>query len=91
MAITARDYLKFYSKDKEGRIKLRKLFAMARDEGEITEQEFWLLTYAYAECRMVENTCAKLAICKKTYHTIQNQALIKIHYILKNLDKMYTL
>lgn len=91
MAITARDYLKFYSKDKEGRIKLRKLFTMARDEGEITEQEYWLLTYAYAECRMVENTCAKLAICKKTYHIWLNQALIKIHYILCKLDKMYTL
>lgn len=89
--ITIKQYLKFYSKDSEGRAKLRKLFAKARDEGEITEQEYWVLIYAYAECRMVENTCYKLSICKKTYHTIQNQALIKIGYMIRNIDGMYTL
>lgn len=46
--ITTRKLLKFYSKDKDGRIKLRKLFQMALDEGFITEQEYWLLIYAYA-------------------------------------------
>ena len=91
MAITTRKLLKFYSKDKDGRIKLRKLFQMALDEGFITEQEYWLLIYAYAERRMVENTCAKLAICQKTYHIILNQALIKINYTICKLDKMYTL
>lgn len=89
--ITTRKLLKFYSKDKDGRIKLRKLFQMALDEGFITEQEYWLLIYAYAERRMVENTCAKLAICQKTYHIILNQALIKINYTICKLDKMYTL
>lgn len=89
--ITTRQYLRFYSKDKDGRIKLRKLFQMALDEGFITEQEYWLLIYAYAERRMVENTCAKLAICQKTYHIILNQALIKINYTICKLDKMYTL
>ena len=89
--ITTRQYLRFYSKDKDGRIKLRKLFQMAKDEGSITEQEYWLLIYAYAECRMVENTCAKLSICQKTYHIILNQALIKINYTICKLDKMYTL
>ena len=91
MAITTRKLLKFYSKDKDGRIKLRKLFQMALDEGFITEQEYWLLIYAYAERRMVENTCAKLAICQKTYHIILNQALIKINYTICKLDKLYTL
>ena len=89
--ITTRQYLRFYSKDNDGRIKLRKLFQMALDEGFITEQEYWLLIYAYAERRMVENTCAKLAICQKTYHIILNQALIKINYTICKLDKMYTL
>ena len=89
--ITTRQLLRFYSKDKDGRIKLRKLFQMALDEGFITEQEYWLLIYAYAERRMVENTCAKLAICQKTYHIILNQALIKINYTICKLDKMYTL
>ena len=89
--ITTRQLLRFYSKDKDGRIKLRKLFQMALDEGFITEQEYWLLIYAYAERRMVENTCAKLAICQKTYHIILNQALIKINYTICKPDKMYTL
>ena len=91
MAITTRQYLRFYSKDKDGRVKLRKLFKMALNEDFITEQEYWLLIYAYAECRMVDNICAKLAICQKTYHIILNQALIKINYTICKLDKVYTL
>ena len=89
--ITAKQYLKFFSKDKDGRIKLRKIFNIALDNGDITEQEFWLLTYAFVECRMVENTCAKMAICKKTYHIYLNQALIKIHFVLSKLNNLYTL
>jgi hypothetical protein len=89
--ITTRQLLRFYSKDKDGRVILRKLFKLARDEGNINDTEYWLLIYAYAERRMVENTCAKLAICQKTYHIILNQALIKINYTICKLDKMYTL
>lgn len=91
MAITTIKLLKFYSKDKDGRIALRKLFKQAKENNDITEEEYWLLIYAYAERRMVENTCAKLAICQKTYHIILNQALIKINYTICKLDKMYTL
>ena len=65
--ITTRQLLRFYSKDKDERIKLRKLFKMAKDKGDITEQEYWLLHYTYVECRMVENTCAKLYIQKIIY------------------------
>lgn len=89
--ITVRQYLKFYSKDKDGRAKLRKLFAMARDEGEITEQEYWLLTYAYVECRMVENTCAKLNMSSTKYATSLNEALIKIDTTINKLDKLRNL
>lgn len=91
MAITVRQYLKFYSKDKEGRIKLRKLFNLARENDEITEQEYWLLLYAYAEGRMVENTCAKFGMSKATYHNNMNVALAKIDYTIKRLDKILTL
>ena len=86
--ITTRQLLKFYSKDKDGRIKLRKLFQMALDEGFITEQEYWLLIYAYAERRMVENTCAKLGMCKVTYASRLNIALLKMDYIIKKLNKI---
>jgi hypothetical protein len=89
--ITTRQLLRFYSKDKDGRVILRKLFKLARDEGNINDTEYWLLIYAYAECRMVDNICAKLAICQKTYHIILNQALIKINYTIRKLDKVYTL
>lgn len=83
--ITTRQLLRFYSKDKDGRIKLRKLFQMALDEGFITEQEYWLLIYAYAERRMVENTCAKLGMCKVTYASRLNIALLKMDYIIKKI------
>ena len=86
--ITTRQLLRFYSKDKDGRIKLRKLFQMALDEGFITEQEYWLLIYAYAERRMVENTCAKLGMCKVTYASRLNIALLKMDYIIKKLNKI---
>lgn len=88
--ITTRQYLRFYSKDKDCRIKLRKLFNTALENGSITEQEYWVLIYAYAERRMVENTCAKLYIQKTKYHSILNQALIKIEHIINNLDKLRT-
>lgn len=88
--ITTRQYLKFFSKDKDGRIKLHKLFKIAKDNNEINELDYWLLTYAYAEGRMVDNTCNKLAMCKKNYHIYLNQALIKIGYTLANIN-LYTL
>lgn len=86
--ITTRQLLKFYSKDKDGRIKLRKLFKDAKENNDITEEEYWLLIYAYAECRMVENTCAKLGMCKATYASRLNIALLKMDYIIKKLYKI---
>ena len=87
MAITTRKLLRFYSKDKDGRIALRKLFKDAKENNDITEEEYWLLIYAYAECRMVENTCAKLGMCKVTYASRLNIALLKMDYIIKKLNK----
>ena len=88
MAITTRQYLRFYSKDKDGRIALRKLFKLARDENNITNTEYWLLIYMFAECRMRENTCAKLGMCKVTYASRLNIALLKMDYIIKKLNKI---
>lgn len=86
--ITTRQLLRFYSKDKDGRIALRKLFKQAKENNDITEEEYWLLIYAYAECRMVENTCAKLGMCKVTYASRLNIALLKMDYIIKKLNKI---
>jgi hypothetical protein len=86
--ITTRQYLRFYSKDKDGRIALRKLFKQAKENNDITEEEYWLLIYAYVECRMVENTCAKLGMCKVTYASRLNIALLKMDYIIKKLNKI---
>ena len=83
MELTVRQFLKFFSKYKEGRIKLRKLLMPANEEKDITEIEYWLLTYAYVECRMVENTCAKLGISNSTYHNNINVALAKIENTIK--------
>jgi len=82
MAITTRQYLRKLEKPV-----LRKLFKIA----DLTETEYWLIIYAYVEERMRENTCAKLAIGKSKYHSIMNEALIKIDYTIKNLDKIRTL
>lgn len=80
--LTVRQYLRNLDKPT-----LRKLFDLA----DLTEEEKWLLIYAFVERRMVENTCYKLGISKGTYHNKLNVALIKVHYTIKELDKIYTL
>lgn len=50
---------------------------------DLTEEEKWLIYYTYGEDRYVLNTCAKLNISERQFFNIQNQALIKLYYILK--------
>ena len=82
MGLTTRQYLKLLSKDQ-----LRLLFKNT----DLTEDEYWLLTYAFIERRMVVNTCRKLHIQETKYHTMQNEALIKIKYTILNNPEMYSL
>lgn len=89
--ITTRQYLKFYSKDKDGRATLRRLFNLAKEEKNITELDYWLLIYTYAECRMRDNVCAKLNIGSTKYATALNEALIKIDIVINKLDKLRNL
>lgn len=90
--ITTRQYLRFYSKDNDGRIILRKLFQMAREEKTITEIEYWVLIYTYADCRIMrDNTCAKLNMSSTKLATTLNEALIKIDFTINKLDKLRNL
>lgn len=89
--IETRQYLRNYSKTKDGRIILRKLFKIALDNGEINENDYWLLIYTYAEGRMRENICAKLNMRTTKYSTDLNMALIRINYTINHLDKIRTL
>ena len=66
---------------------LRKLFELSK----LKDDEYWLLSYAFIKKRMVENTCAKLHIQKTKYHTMLNEALIKVDYTINNLDKIRSL
>lgn len=86
-----RQYLRNYSKTKEGKEKLLKLFEFAKNENYIIDYDFWLLNYAYIKCKMVDNTCMKLGISKALYHNHLNIALAKIETVIKKLDKIYTL
>ncbi len=79
---TTRQYLKKLDKPT-----LRKLLKIC----DLSETEYWLLIYAFVEERMRENTCAKLSIGKSKYHTMINEALIKVDYKIKELDKIRTL
>lgn len=62
---------------------LKRLFELA----ELTEQEKWLVTYAYIQDLMVINICFKLHISEATYHRILNIALVKIYFTLKFVFK----
>lgn len=79
--ITTRQYLR--NLDKET---LKKLFKIS----ELPEDEYWLLYYAFVEKRMRENTCMKLNIRTTKYATMLNEALIKVEYKIKELDKIRT-
>lgn len=79
--LTIRQYLKHLDKET-----LKKLFKIA----DLREDEYWLLYYAFVEKRMRENTCAKLNIRLSKYHTLLNEALIKVDYTIKELDKIRT-
>lgn len=79
---TTRQYLRDLDKPT-----LRKLFKIAN----LDETEYWLLIYAFVEERMRENTCMKLNIGKTKYHSMLNEALIKVDFLIKDLDKIRTL
>lgn len=79
--LTVRQYLR--SLDKET---LNKLFKIS----DLAEDEYWLLHYAFVEKRMRENTCMKLNIRTTKYATLLNQALIKVEYKIRELDKIRT-
>lgn len=78
---TTRQYLRSLDK-----ATLRKLFKICN----LPEIEYWLLIYAFVEERLVENTCAKLAIGKTKYHSMLNEALIKVEFKIQELDKLRT-
>lgn len=80
--LSIRQYLR--NLDKET---LKKLFKVS----ELKEDEYWLLYYAFIEKRMRENTCAKLNIRTTKYYSMLNEALIKVDYTIKSLDKIRTL
>jgi hypothetical protein len=82
MALTTRQYLRQLDKNT-----LKKLFKLA----DLEEDEYWLLYYAYVEKRMRENTCMKLNIRTTKYATLLNQALIKVDFKIKELDKIRSL
>lgn len=82
MTLTTRQYLRNLDKPT-----LRKLFKLAN----LPEDEYWLLIYAFVEKRMRENTCMKLNIRKTKYSTMLNEALIKVDYTIKELDKVRSL
>jgi hypothetical protein len=77
--LSTRQYLK-----KLERHQLRKLFDLCN----LTENEKWLLIYAFVEKRLRENTCLKLNISARQYHYMLNIALTKVECKIAELDKI---
>ena len=77
--LTTRQYLKTLD-----RVQLRRLF----EQCDLTENERWLLIYAFVEKRLRENTCSKLGISSRQYHYLLNIALCKVEIKIKELDKI---
>jgi hypothetical protein len=89
--ITTRQYLRHIAKEKDGKEKLRKLFEIAKDRYCLNDSEYWLLIYCFVQDRMRENICARLNIGTTKYASMLNEALIKIEYTIRDLDKIRTL
>ena len=49
---------------------------------DLTSDEKWVIYYTFGEDRYVVNTCAKLYISESKFYKIQDEALIKLYYIL---------
>ena len=81
--LSTRQYLRQLKKQKEEKT-LLKLFKLSG----LSETEYWLLYYAFVKGRMVENTCQKLHIQKTKYHTMLNEALIKVEFTINKIYKM---
>ena len=80
--LTIRQYLRNLDKNV-----LEKLFKIC----DLEEDEYWLLYYAFIEKGMRDNTCMKLNIRTTKYSTLLNQALIKVEFKIRELDKLRTL
>ena len=50
---------------------------------DLTQEERWIIYYTFREDRYVANTCAKLYISESKFYKTQDEALIKLYYILK--------
>lgn len=79
MMLKIKQYLKNLDNDT-----LKKLFKIS----ELEDIEYWVLTYGLIQKRMVENTCMKLNISRAYYFILQNKALIKVYFKLKELQKI---
>lgn len=72
--LTTRQYLRTLSKDE-----LYKIF----QNSDLSETEYKLMCFAFIDKFLREKTCLKLHIQKTKYHSILNEALIKINCTLK--------
>ena len=88
--LTTRQYLRIIGQDTQGKIKLEKLFYIAKEEYNLSDDEYWLLKYVFIQDRMRDNICAKLHIGRTKFSTMLNEALIKIEYTIRDLDKIRT-
>lgn len=84
--LTPRQYLRQLKRQKEDETILKLL-----ELSNLTETEYWLMYYAFVKGRMVENICRKLNIQKTKYHTMLNEALIKVEFTINKLDKIRSL
>lgn len=69
----------------------RKLIEIVKVKWNLSDEEYWLLIYAFVEERMRENTCRKLNFEKTKYSTLLKEVLIKVESTIQQLDKIRTL
>ena len=61
----------------------RRIIRNLVDHPDLSQIEQWLIYYAFAEQRMVANTCDKLGLGECDYHFKKKLALTKLYYILE--------
>ena len=75
-----RQILRGLSKTYKGRTKIREL--LARYKAKLTDNEFWVINYTYAQEESITNVCELLGLSKTLYHNVLNTSLSKLEILI---------
>lgn len=68
------------SKTYKGRTKVREL--LARYKAKLTDNEYWVINYTYAQDEPINHVCELLGFSKSLYHNTLNTSLSRLEILI---------